>query len=154
YYYYFWPNLLRSFRETAPIIATGMITALVFGFILLGRAIGPRQAVLAVLVILVGIWAGGLFYAIAGYGLVTVGIFARVTVILSCYSALLLGLLGAAAAARRNDERWLARAQIVASVVLLAAFGVATAYRLADWARSWDVQQEVLRQFPHHTKPL
>jgi hypothetical protein len=154
YYYYFWPNLLRSFRETAPIVVICLIMALSFGIFLLARSIGPRRTVLALLAILVGIWAAGLFYAIAGYGLTTVGTFARVTVVLSCYGALLLGLLGAAAAARLDCERWLARSQIIASVVLLAALGGASAYRLADWARSWDVQQEVLRQLPDVTKSL
>ena len=154
YYYYFWPNLLRSFRGTAPLVATCLIVALSLGTFLLARAIGPRRTALALLTILAGIWTAGLFYAIAGYGLTTVGTFARVTVVLSCYGALLLGLLGAAAAARLDCERWPARAQIVVSVVLLAALGGASAYRLADWARSWEVQQEVLRQFPNDTKSL
>ncbi len=154
YYYYFWPNLLRSFRGTAPIVATCLIMALSLGIFLLARALGPRRTVLTLLTIMAGIWAAGLFYAIAGYGLTTVGTFARVTVVLSCYGALLLGLLGATAAGRLDRERWLARWQIVASVVLLAALGGASAYRLADWARSWNVQQEVLRQFPDVTRSL
>jgi hypothetical protein len=154
YYYYFWPHLLRSFRETAPIVATCLIMALSFGIFLLGRSIGPRRTVLALSAVLAGIWGAGLFYAIAGYGLITVGPFARVTAVLSCYGALFLGLLGAAAAARLDCERWLARSQIVVSVVLLAALCGASAYRLADWARSWSVQEEVLRQFPHITKSL
>jgi hypothetical protein len=154
YYHYFWPHLLRSFRGTAPIIAACLIVVLSFGLVLLARTIGPLRTALAVLAILAGIWAAGLLYAVAGYGLATVGTFARVTVILSCYGALLLGLLGAASAARRDNESWLARAQIVASVALLAAFGGASAYRLVDWAQSWDVQQEVLRQLPHDMKSL
>ncbi len=154
YFHAFWPNFLRSFREVAPIVVPCLIVVLSFGLLLLTRAIGPWRTVLAVFAILAGICAAGVLYAMAGYSLVTVGIFARVTVILSCYGALLLGLLGAASAARRDNERWLARSQIVASVVLLAAFGIASSYRLVDWARSWDVQQEVLRQFPHDTKSL
>jgi hypothetical protein len=86
--------------------------------------------------------------------LITVGIFARVTVVLSCCGALLLGLLGAVSAGRLDNERRLARAQIAASVVLLVGLGIATAYRLVDWAKSWEVQQEVLRQFPHDLQSL
>jgi hypothetical protein len=152
YYHYFWLHLLRSFREVAPIIVTCLIVVLSFG--LLARSIGLRRTVLAVLAIVAGICAAGVLYAMAGYGLVTVGTFARVTVVLSCYGALLLGLLGAASVARLNNDRWLARSQIIASVVLLAAFGIASSYRLADWAQSWDVQQEVLRQFPRAAKSL
>jgi hypothetical protein len=154
YYHYLWPNLLRSFRETAPVVAACLIMALGIGLVLLARAIGPLRAVLALLAIVAGIWGAGVLYAVAGYGLITVGIFARVTVVLSCYGALLLGLLGAVSAGRLDNERRLARAQIAASVVLLVGLGIATAYRLVDWAKSWEVQQEVLRQFPHDLQSL
>jgi len=119
YYHYFWPNLLRSFREVAPIIAVCLIVAMSVGVVFLARVIGRQRAVLAVLAILAGIYAAGLLYAFAGYPLITVGGSARATVVLSLYGALLLGLLGAASAAHRANVRWLARSQIAASVNVL-----------------------------------
>jgi hypothetical protein len=154
YFHTVWPNFLRSVRGVGPIVVACLIVVLSSGLVLLARTIGPWRTVLAVLAILSGIYAAGVLYAMAGYGLITVGIFARVTVILSCYGALLLGLLGTASAARLDNERWLARSQIVASVALLTAFGIASSYRLVAWAQSWDVQQEILLQFPHDAKAL
>jgi len=148
YFHYLWPNFLRSFREVAPIIVACLIVVLGVGVALLAHNIGRSRAALVVLAVSAGFFGAGLFYAIGGYPLITVGIFARVTVVLSVYWAVFLGLLGAASAARQAHERWLGRAQIAASVILVGAFGIASLYRLADWTQSWAVETNALRQFP------
>lgn len=152
YWNAFWPIMLKSFREVAPIIAVGLVVALGCGVALLFKTVGRPRTVLAVAAITLGILGAGLFYAMAGYGLTAVGTFARVTVVMSLYGAVLSGLASAAAVARLTGQPWLARTHILATVTLVVAFGIASAYRLVDWAGSWQTQLDVLNQLPDEAK--
>jgi hypothetical protein len=148
YFRFAWLTFLPSFREVSSIVAVCSTIAVVLGFYFLSVRIGVTRAAVALIAVLVGIYGAGLFYAMAGYGLATVGTFARTTAVLTVHVSLLLGILGAASAADLAAGRSLARVQIVASIGLIAAFGVASSWRAADWARSWEVQSDVLARFP------
>jgi hypothetical protein len=154
YGHHLWPNLLRSFHEVAPVVAMSLLVALGSGIVLLAKTVGRLNAALAIAAIAAGILGAGMFYAIAGYGLITVGIFARVTVVMSLYGAVFMGLASAAAAARLVDQPRLARAHIAATVALVVAFAIASAYRLVDWVGSWQTQLAVLEQLPAEAKTL
>jgi hypothetical protein len=148
YFWYAWLHLRISFRDVASIVAVCSIGAIGLGLYLLAARIRITRAALVVLAMLVGIYAAGLLYAMTGYGLATVGVMARTTSVMSVYGALFLGLLGAASAADLGTERLFARMQIAATIALLAAYGVDSSLRLADWVRSWETQSDVLAQFP------
>jgi hypothetical protein len=149
YFRFAWPNVLASIREVAVVVVVCSIFAIGLGLYFLSVRIGGRRSALVVLSMLAGCYAAGLLYALAGYGLITVGIFARTTAVLSVHGALFLGILGAAAAADwEAGRRWLSRGQVMVSIALLAAFGTASSIRLADWSRSWEMQMDVLGQFP------
>src|SRR5262249_59776065 len=85
-------------------------------------------------------------YAMAGYGLTAVGIMARTASVLGLYQALGLGIIAVAAA--HHPIGFLPRLQIAASLTLIVSLAIASWLRAADWARSWDIQMDVVRQFP------
>jgi hypothetical protein len=149
YFRFTWLNFLPSFREVSGLVAVCSAFAVVLGFYFLSVRIGVTRAAVALIAVLAGIYGAGLLYAIAGYSLATLGISARTTAVLTIYVALWLGISGAASAADLEAGRSLARAQIAASIGLIAAFGAASWLRAADWARSWEVQSDVLARFPH-----
>ncbi len=148
YFRFAWLTFLPSFREVSGIVAVCSAFAVVLGFYFLSVRIGVTRAAVALIAVLAGIYGAGLFYAIAGYGLATLGTSARTTATLTVYVALLLGILAAASAADLQAGRLSARAQIVTSIGLIAAFALASSLRAADWARSWELQSDVLARFP------
>jgi len=149
YFRFVWPNFLAGIREVAIIVVVCSIFAIGLGLYFLAARIGRRRTALVALSVLAGIYAAGFLYAMAGYGLVTVGIFARTTAVLSVHGALFLGILAAASTADwETGRRLLSRGQVMASIALLAAYGTASSIRLADWSRSWEMQMDVLGQFP------
>jgi hypothetical protein len=139
------PIVSHSFHEVRLIVVVSAILSSGIGIYFVARQIGPRRTTFVVLATLAGIYAAGALYAMAGYLLTTVGIMARVTVVMSVYGALFYGLLCAASIRHRG---WLARWQIAASLVLLAGFGIASSLRLVDWVQSWQAQRKILEQFP------
>jgi hypothetical protein len=149
YFRFVWPNFLASIHEIAVIVVVSAICAIGLGIYFLALRIGGKRTAVVALSVLAGCYAAGLLYALAGYGLITVGIFARTTAVLSVHGALFIGILAVAATADwESGPRWLSRGQVIASIALLASFGAASSIRLADWSRSWKMQTDVLGQFP------
>jgi hypothetical protein len=62
------------------------------------------------------------------------------------YQALGLGIIAVAAA--HHPTGFLPRLQIAASLTLIVSLAIASWLRAADWARSRDIQMDVVRQFP------
>jgi hypothetical protein len=94
----------------------------------------------------IGIALAVLMYAAASYAIQWEGLFARTTLPISFWLALLAGLLvQAAERAGSSVVRWVGRGSALAAC---AVFALVLVRESAPWQESWQEQQAVVRSFP------
>jgi hypothetical protein len=151
-------NLLNDFLAYYPDIWTKLkpsfielfwpLTILTLIFILWGayhfiKHHNIKCLALTVFFILCGIYGAGLLFAMAGYGLSSIGESGRTSIMIGFWFALIFGLITGHANHKGNV------ASMIICLLILAGFSFTTYLRGQEWATSWQLQQQTIQAWPN-----
>ncbi|MGL4396244.1 MAG: hypothetical protein ACRCS9_06885 [Hyphomicrobium sp.] len=140
--------LATATAEYATFIAAALVATIVLGMFGLIRLIGVARAHASIGILICGIVAAGILYAMAGYGLVLEGIMARTSVCISFYMTLGLALLAVGAWHLQTRGILLHSAAIAACVLLISGLTLASRARVDEWAETWRLDATRLATLP------
>ena len=147
-----YPRVLDIFghatREHDLLIGRALLVAALSGSVCLVRFVGFARALITLLVLICGIVAAGLLYALASYGLAAEGTMARVSIVIATFFSLAAGVLAAAAWRAMGARRWSAIAFFVSGAMAFMALGLTARSRVGEWADTWTYETQRLSRLP------
>jgi hypothetical protein len=141
-------TLGHATREHVTVVTDSVLVALLSGAICLARLVGPFRMVLALAVVVCGIVAAGVLYALAGYELAAEGPMSRVGIVLATYCSVVTGLLTAAAWRTAGRLRLTALVFGISTGVGLVALDSTARSRVSEWADTWSYEMARLSRLP------
>jgi len=147
------PTYFHAVREHTILFALSFTASLASGALCLARATSRLRAAVFVIVLMIGIAAAGILFAMAGYGLWAESVMARTSIVVATYASIGTGLLAAAGWQQLTRSaivggRSLGGLSLAATVVLLFTMTVASHARLEEWEASWDYEVARLSRLP------
>jgi len=152
-YFRFISVYFHAAREHLVLFGLSLAASLVFGASCLARATDPSRVSRFLIVLMGGIGAAGILFAMAGYGLAAEGVMARTSIVVATYASICMGIFAAAGWQQLKGPSivWsLSRGSLclAATMVLLFAMAVASRARLAEWEETWDYELARLARLP------